>query len=177
MSATPAITAWGRARARLLRAIAAAGPSRRLGVESMVWALLMTASAVLSLVLEGWRDPVNVGAVALLFAVSALIAYAPSVVAACLLCEGRGPETRLAAHFLMLAAGTVFTAALLNGLWLRAYFAAWHAEPLSIEWGFQFVFTVGGGAYQFALFGLRLYLPLGFAALVAFALWRTVRAR
>ena len=139
--------------------------------------MLMMASAVISLSLSGWGDADSLGAVAILFAVSALVAYAPSVVAACFLSEGRGMETRFAAHFLMLAAGTVFAAAVINGLWLRSYFATWHAAPFSIEWTFQFVFTVAGGAYQFALFGVRLYLPVGFAALVVFAVWRTARAR
>jgi hypothetical protein len=165
------------ARDRLARAAVAAGPLWCLAVESVIWAVLMTASAVLSLTLEGWQDRFGIAVVALLFFVSALVAYSPSVLAACLLSERRGLETRFAAHFLMLAAGTVATAAVLNGLWLRSYFAAWHAAPFSIEWTFQFVFTVAGGAYQFALFGMRLYLPLGFAALLAFALWRTARMR
>lgn len=162
---------------RLARAARDAGPPWRVAMESVLWAILMTASAILSLVLEGWQDRSGIGVVAVLFCISALIAYAPSVVVACILSQERGMETRFAAHILMLAAGTVFTAALLNGLWLRSYFAAWHATPFSIEWTFQFVFTVAGGAYQFALFGMRLYLPLGFAALLAFALWRTARAR
>jgi hypothetical protein len=67
--------------------------------------------------------------------------------------------------------------AALYALQYRLYYSAWHAETFSVTWALQLVFTALAALYQFAVLGVRLFLPLGFAALFAVAIWFARRPR
>ena len=73
--------------------------------------------------------------------------------------------------FLALSLSTLGTTALLFALDYRSYYASWHEEFGTITWAYQFVFTVAGAIVQFAVLGVRMFLPLGFAALFIVSLW------
>lgn len=96
---------------------------------------------------------------------------------------GRSAEVWFSAAILFLSTGTIAVTGILFALDYRIFYAQWHALPLSKLWLIQFVFTTLAALYQFAVIGLRLYLPVGAIALVVTALFlarqgtRTARQR
>ena len=137
----------------------------------------MAASAALSIWRYAWQDGMAMLAVALLFALGGVFAYAPAVIAAGFVSGNRRPETRFATFVVALATATIGATALLFGLYYRAYYAAWHGPAFSIEWTYQFVFTVAAAVYHFCVLGIRLFIPIGFPALLAVSLWHGARVR
>lgn len=90
---------------------------------------------------------------------------------------GRPPETRFAAAFLFLAVSTVAFTALLFALQYRHFYAQWH-EPFGTRiWLFQFVFTSASAVYQFAVLGIRHYLPFGLSLLIGASILHARRSR
>jgi hypothetical protein len=53
----------------------------------------------------------------------------------------------------------------------RNFYAQWHGDPFTRIWLFQLTFTSASALYQFAVLGLRLYLPLGVARPEMAAIW------
>lgn len=131
----------------------------------------MAASAVVGLLLLDWQTPAAIRHVAFYFAIGGLFAYPVAVPLAAWLARHRAAETAFAAHLLLLGGGTLGLTAFLYALDLRAYFAEWHEPAFTRIWAYQFVFTVLGALYQFAVLGVRLFLPVGFPALLLFSLW------
>ena len=138
---------------------------------AVVWGVVMAASAYLGLLLEDWQTTAKIRTIALLYGVGGAIAFPAGLYAARVFGLGRAPEVRFAAGFLGLALATIGVTALIYAFDYRSYYAEWHAEALSITWAFQLMFTTLGALAQFAVLGLRLYFPLGFAALFVAALW------
>lgn len=131
----------------------------------------MAASAILNLLLEAWATPAKIRTLAVLFAMGAALAFAPALFAARLLALGRGGEVGFAAGFTCLLASTIGFTGILFGLQYRLYYAHWH-EPLTTHLGLiEFAFTIAAAGYQFLVLGVRLYFPLGFAALLLASLW------
>jgi hypothetical protein len=58
-----------------------------------------------------------------------------------------------------LCALTIGITAGLFALEYRNFYAQWHAPAFSRLWFFEQFFTLAGAYYQFAVLGLRLYLP------------------
>ena len=110
-------------------------------------------------------------------ALGGVLAYAPAVLSAGFVTGNSRPETRFAAYLVALATATIGVTALFFGLYYRAYYAAWHGPAFSIEWTYQFVFTVAAAVYHFCVLGIRLFIPIGFPALLAVSLWHGLRAR
>lgn len=79
----------------------------------------------------------------------------------------RHRQAAFAAAFLCLSVFTIGITALIYALIYRNYYAQWHGETFSKLWLVQLVFTMASALYQFAVQGVRLYLPLGVAALFA----------
>lgn len=137
----------------------------------------MAGSAWASLELAGWGTDEAIRRVGRIFFAGGLLAYLPAVFSARLLVAGHRPETRFAAHTVALAVATIAVTAVTFALVYRAYYAAWHAPAFTLEWAFEFGFTVASALYQFAVAGLRLYMPFGLAALLVFGLWHIKIAR
>jgi hypothetical protein len=135
------------------------------------WAAIMATSAFTNLWARGWQTPGSFAAVVLLFALGAAIAFPVGLTAARFVSLGRSAETAFAAAFLALSLATVGVTAVLFALQYRQYYAAWHADFLTITWGFQLVFTTATALVQFAVLGTRLFFPLGFVALFLASLW------
>lgn len=150
---------------------------REILAGSLIWALVAGLSAVVGLLGEGWQTPAKLRSVALLFFCGGLLAFAPALWTARLLSRTDRPEASFAAFFLALALVTITVTAALFGLQYRFYYAEWHAELFSRVWLIQFVHTVAGAVFQFAVLGVRLYFPLGFVALFLAGFWFQRSAR
>ena len=138
---------------------------------AVLWAATMGASALVNLLLDNWVTPDKIRIVSLLFAGGGALAFPIGLFAARLVSLGRGWEVAFAATLVGLAAATIGLTAGLYALQYRSYYAEWHAPALTLEWGFQLVFTMAVALYQFVVLGIRLYFPLGFVALFAASLW------
>lgn len=91
--------------------------------------------------------------------------------------HSRTQETRFAAAFLFLAGGTAAFTALLFALQYRHFYAQWH-EPFGTRiWLFQFAFTSASAVYQFAVLGIRHYLPFGLILLIGASILHARRSR
>ncbi|AKI00330.1 hypothetical protein IMCC20628_01614 [Hoeflea sp. IMCC20628] len=80
---------------------------------------------------------------------------------------GRAREAAFAAAFLCLTVFTIGVTSVMFAFLYRNFYAQWHGDPFTKLWLVQLVFTVGAALYQFAVQGLRLYLPLGVVFLFA----------
>lgn len=131
----------------------------------------MSASAVFGVWLRGWETPSKIQSVALLFAIGGGLGFPIGLFLARFFSMGKRVETAFAAAFLGFSIATIAATATAYALIYRSYYAAWHAEPFSLTWAFQLAFTTIGAVAQFGVLGLRLYFPIGFAALLFASLW------
>lgn len=146
-------------------------------VGSAGWALVMAASATTTLWTSGWETPEKYLAIALLFAVGAALAFPLGFTAARFVSSGKSAETVFAAAFLGFSLATVGVTAVIFSLDYRQYYATWHDEFLTIRWMFELFFTTAGALVQFAVFGMRLFFPIGFVALFLVSIWFVRSAR
>lgn len=162
-------TSW---RLRLGSRLRDALPSAGTAVAgALLWGVAMGASAFLNLRLYDWETPDRIRFVALLYFIGGALAFPVGLTLARLVSRGRHWETALAAAFVcQLAATLAFTGGLF-ALQYRSYYAEWHAPAFTPTWAFELVFTALTALYQFVVLGVRLYFPLGFAALVAASIW------
>lgn len=134
-----------------------------------MWSFAMAASSFLNL--HDWETPGKVRFVVLLYALGGALAFPVGLTLAGLVSRGRHWETALAAAFVCLLGATLAFTGGLFALQYRSYYAEWHAPAFTLTWAFEFVFTMLTALYQFVVLGVRLYFPLGFAALVAASVW------
>lgn len=132
-----------------------------------LWGILMALSAATSLYAQDrlWLSA-DLDILGLYF-VGGLIGWVLALPFARFCAAGRRPETRFAAWLLWLAIGTIGVTAGLFALQYRSFYSQWHAPFLSRIWVYQLVFTSASAVYQFAVIGLRLFMPLGFMLLIA----------
>lgn len=131
----------------------------------------MATSAAFDLWFRAWQTTPKIGAIALLFAVGGALGFPLGLFLARLLGPAGRREGRIALFFLSLSIATIATTSATYILVYRSYYATWHADPFTTTWAFQWAFTAAGALAQFAAFGLRLYFPVGFAALLAASFW------
>ncbi|WP_421913358.1 hypothetical protein [Mesorhizobium sp.] len=137
----------------------------------------MGTSALTNLLLAGWETPAKIRLISLLFASGGAIAFPVALFLARLVSLGRQREVALAAGLVCLVASTIGLTGGLFALQYRSYYAEWHAPAFTVTWAFQFSFTVLIALYQFAVLGIRLYLPFGFVALAVAGVWFARRQR
>lgn len=146
-------------------------------IGAVLWGLLIALSVTFSAYglhrLPGTHRAIVLG---LYFTGAALgwIAALPLVRFASL---ARPPETRFAAAFLFLGAGTAALTALLFALHYRQFYAQWHQPFGTVIWFFQFAFTSASAVYQFAVLGIRHYLPFGLILLIGASILHARRSR
>lgn len=136
---------------------------------ALLWGLAMAASAFVNLYY--WETPDRIRFVVLLYFIGGALAFPVGLTLARLVSRGRYWETALAAAFVCLLGATLAFTGGLFALQYRSYYAEWHAPAFTLTWAFEFVFTMLTALYQFVVLGVRLYFPLGFAALVAASIW------
>ena len=161
----------GRIRNLRLRIVASLPSLPEILLGSPLWGLTMAVSCLVALFLRHGAETAHLRSILLLFFCGGLIAWPLALVLGRFCALGRRRETRFAAFFLCLTVFTVAATAFLFALDYRLFYARWHAPFGSRIWAYQFVFTLAGAVYQFLVMGLRLYLPLGFAALGLTSLW------
>jgi len=144
---------------------------RTAAAGSLVWAAIMAGSAWFGLHTLDWATNADIQRVVLVYALGGLAAFAPALWLARFLAGKRGGEVRLAAALLAYASCTVVITSLIFAMDYRDYYAQWHDDDLSVRLMLEVAFTTAAALYQFAVLGLRLFFPIGFAALLAVALW------
>lgn len=171
MATLPSVTTGGLLAALSHRLRAALPGWKPAAAGALLWSAAMAASALLSMQLDAWETPGKIAEVVALFALGAAFAFPSGLYVARFIALGRQPETAFAAAFLSLSLATIGLTAGLYALQYRGYYAQWHADAFSVTWIFQLVFTTLSSLYQFAVLGVRMYMPVGFAALVLGSLW------
>jgi hypothetical protein len=144
---------------------AARPPLPDLFAGAVLWGTQMLASAMAALCFRNGMETAHLRDLALLYFTGGLLAWPFILPLGRFLAHRRSPETRFAAFFLTLAAGTILMTAFLFAMDYRVFYSAWHASFGSLTWVFQFVFTGASAVYQFAVLGIRLFLPLGLLCL------------
>ena len=138
---------------------------------ALAWSVFLGLSAALSLIGHGWVDRNNILKVVAIFAAGGLVAFPAGWAAARIMSARGSAEQRFAAAFVSFSTASVGATTFIYALDYRSYYAQWHESAFSWTWLIQFAFTTAGATLQFAVSGLPLYFPLGFAGLAALSLW------
>lgn len=149
----------------------------RLVGESIIWAVMMSGTALFALMSQQARvlDPQVVTILTVYFAggaVGYLMAFPATY------WFGRRIASWLTMPLAAIAL-TCFTLGATAGflaLDYRTYYAQWHESAFSIGWFFQLFFTTLSSTYQYLVIGTRLYWPLGPLFLFLASWWVTRRA-
>lgn len=129
--------------------------------QSFIWGLAMTFSALLSLWMSnGWQTS-HLPSIIILVLFSAIAAYPLARLALYIIDRKKSFESQLAGSFLCLSVMTIGLTSVVYALSYWSFYTQWHAETFSQVWFWQFAFTNLGALYQFAVMGLKLYLPIG----------------
>ncbi|OCW58781.1 hypothetical protein AWJ14_00375 [Hoeflea olei] len=139
------------------------------------WGAAMSLSAQLALWLSMAALTSHYWSLSALVFAGAALAWPPSLALIRFLAFGRSRETAFAAAFLCLSVLTIGITAAIFAIIYRNFYAQWHGEPFTKLWLLQLAFTTASALYQFAVLGLRLYLPLGLAFLFG-ASWLLARS-
>lgn len=144
---------------------------------ALFWGCLMALSAVASPhglhPLSTAHGPILLG----LYFSGAMLGWSAALPLIRFASHRRPPETRFAAAFLFLGCGTAAFTALLFALQYRQFYSQWHAPFGTVIWFLQFAFTSASAVYQFAVLGIRHYLPFGLIALIAASVLHAYRSR
>jgi len=144
---------------------AARPPLSDLLLGAVLWGAQMLASSMAALYLRNGMETAHVRDLALLYFTGGLLAWPFILPLGRFFAHGRSLETRFAAFFTVLTGGTILMTAFLFAMDYRVFYSAWHAPFGSLTWVFQFLFTGASAVYQFAVLGIRLFLPLGLLCL------------
>jgi hypothetical protein len=125
----------------------------------------MGASALLSGAARGKAFGGNLETLVLTFFIGGLAGFVPALVIFRLFGAGKTRSQRFALAFLALAGLTIVCTSLTFTIIFRSYYAQWHGDVLTGHWLEQQFFTMASASYQFAVLGLRSFLPLGLFAL------------
>ena len=156
------------------RAMRALPTKTEIFIGSLLWACVMTGSATLSL---AWRrDSLDFAIlpIAIVFFLGGLLAFSPSLFSARLF-KPKTQTIRFALYAAALAIVTVGASMAIFALQYRTYYAQWHGDFPSKLWLIQLIFTLLAACYQFAVSGIRLFLPFSLPILLATAFWFSKR--
>lgn len=130
------------------------------------WGLAMTTSAALNLYFLNQSYELRTKLLLMIFFSGGLFGFMLTGAALRFSPSKWKASQRFSAAFLTLLLLTIGFTALIFALHFRIYFAQWHDDQLSIRLVFETAFTLMSAVYQFLVLGLRLYLPVGFIALL-----------
>jgi len=137
---------------------------------AIAWGSAMAISAQASLWLSVAALTNHYWSLTALAFAGAVLAWPFSLVAFRFIAFKQAREAAFAAAFLCLTFFTIGITSALFAIIFRSYYAQWHGEPFTKLWLVQTVFTTASALYQFAVLGIRLYLPLG-VGLLFMASW------
>lgn len=138
---------------------------------AFLWACAMAASAWAGLTWREWENSASITRVAALFFAGGLFAFPLALLPAGWLSSRWARQRRFALAVVALGFITIAATALLYALHYRLYYSEWHDHAFTFRWVLQVGFTTLAACYQFAVMGMRLFVPVGFCALLAAALW------
>jgi hypothetical protein len=142
--------------------------------QSILWGLAMTLSALTSLWFStGWQTS-HLSQIIVLVLFSSIAAYPLARFALYILDRKKRFETQFAGSFFCLTIATIGLTAAAYSLNYWSFYAQWHGPTFSRIWVWQFFFTNLGALYQFAVMGLKFYLPVGIVFLTL-ASWLIAR--
>lgn len=136
-----------------------------------IWAALMAVSALLGLWMRAWETPASIEQIMKLYALGGFLAFPIGLYLARLLAGRRRGAKGFTCALVAFAITTVGLTALVFAIVYRVYYSEWHDDEFSIRLIFEIAFTTAAAMYQFAVLGLRLYFPIGVAALIGASLW------
>ena len=140
-------------------------------VQALAWGALMALSAYASLELTIAARTSHLFGLLLIYFAGGVLAFPPAIAMAQWISTGKRAEARFSAAFLCLGGLTLIATAALMALVYRLFLAPWQGEtgfgPILLD----FVFGTASALYQFAVAGIRKYLPLGLLFLVFASLW------
>jgi hypothetical protein len=137
----------------------------------------MAASFLLSTQVFGRADGSHDLALTAIYAAGGLLGWFVALPLIHILTLGRQPQTVFAGWVLLLGIVTIAATAGLFALQYRLFYAHWHAPFPSRIWVYQFIFTSASALYQFAVLGLRHFLPTAFVLLLALGILMARRNR
>jgi len=146
-------------------------------IGALLWASLITLSVTFSAYGLHRLPSIHKTIVLGLYFCGAALAWLAALPLMRFASLARPPETRFAAAFLFLGTGTAVLTALLFALHYRQFYAQWHQPFGTRIWFFQFIFTFASAVYQFAVLGLRHYLPFGLILLIGASILHARRSR
>ncbi|WP_230171740.1 hypothetical protein [Rhizobium sp. CECT 9324] len=144
---------------------------------AIAWGLAMAGCFTLSVHLLGRSGGSHQPLLAFIYGAGGALAWLTALPIIRVAAFGRQSETVLAAWFLFLGMGTIAVTAGLFALQYRIFYAQWHAPFLSRVWFLQQIFTSASALYQFAVLGLRHFLPFAFLLLFVVSLAMSRRNR
>lgn len=144
---------------------------------ALAWGLAMAASLMLSLHLFGRANGSHDLELTVLYASGGLIGWLMALPVIRLTSQHRPSQTVFAAWLLILGLATIGATAGLFALQYRVFYAHWHAPFPSRIWVYQQIFTTASALYQFAVLGIRHFLPAAFVALLVISLSMARRNR
>jgi len=138
------------------------------------WATAMGLTAQFALWLGIAAETFRYWQLTILFSAGGLMAWPVAIFLIRFCSLGRSVEVWIAASILFLSTSTIAITSSIFALIYRSYYVQWHDTVLTKLWLIQLVFTTASALYQFAVIGLRLYLPIGPLFLLAAALIITI---
>lgn len=134
------------------------------------WGLAIAVSAQVAMWNNNRAETFHFWSLSILFFAGAALAWPLALVLVRFSALGRRAEIWFCAILVFLSSATIGVTAGLFALIYRIFYSQWHSEAFSTPWFYQQIFTTASAFYQFAVMGLRLYLPYGALALVIVAL-------
>lgn len=152
-------------------------PPRPLFAGAIAWGLAMALSFLASVFVFGRDMGSHTGALTLLYAAGGFLGWLVARPLIHLTSRGRAPSVVLSAWLVILGLATISATAGIFALHYRIFYAHWHAPAFTRVWIYQQIFTSASAAYQFAVTGLRHFLPVGLLALLGLSLVIARRSR
>ncbi|WP_274629596.1 hypothetical protein [Arvimicrobium flavum] len=150
---------------------ASAPPPRMAMAGAALWTVAIAASAGYGLYVRGWQTAETARIILGIIVFGAALAFPIALWGARFLAIGRPAPVAFVAFFISSVLITAGVTAVTYALYYRLYFVQWHDAPFTKTWAIQFFFTVAGALFQFAVLGLRLYLPFGLVVALMGSLW------
>ncbi len=141
------------------------------------WSVAMATSYVLSTSVFGHVGGNHDAALTALYALGGLLGWTIAIPLIRFSGHGRTSPTVFSAWFLLLGLATIAATAGLFALQYRLFYAHWHAPFPSRIWVYQQIFTSASALYQFAVLGLRHFLPTAFLLLLGLGIIMARRNR
>lgn len=144
---------------------------------ALAWGAAMSLSAQATLWLRMAAETSHYWSLSLLCFAGGLMAWPLAIYAIRFVALDRPRDIAFAAAMIFLPVATVAVTSVVFAVIYRNFYAQWHGELFTWIWVLQLAFTTASALYQFAVIGLRLYLPLGAMFLLGAALLIASRHR